>query len=62
MDNLKKWKPDPSKGEVFTPIELVNLILDEIPSDVWLNSKSNFLDPCMGTGTFLSEIVRKRLC
>jgi len=59
MDNLKKWKPDPSKGEVFTPIELVNLILDEIPSDVWLNSKSNFLDPCMGTGTFLSEIVRR---
>ena len=59
MDNLKKWKADPSKGEVFTPIELVNLILDKIPSDVWTNPKSTFLDPCMGTGTFLSEIVRR---
>lgn len=59
MDNLKKWKSDPSKGEVFTPIELVNLILDKIPSDVWTNPSSTFLDPCMGTGTFLSEIVRR---
>lgn len=59
MDNLKKWKADPSKGEVFTPIELVNLILDKIPSDVWTNPNSTFLDPCMGTGTFISEIVRR---
>lgn len=59
MDNLKKWKADPSKGEVFTPIELVNLILDKIPSDVWTNPSSTFLDPCMGTGTFLIGIVRR---
>lgn len=59
MKDLKKWKADPSKGEVFTPIELVNLILDKIPSDVWTNPNSTFLDPCMGTGVFLIEIVRR---
>jgi site-specific DNA-methyltransferase (adenine-specific) len=56
---LKRWSPDPSKGEVFTPIELVSEIIDEIPSNVWLNPKSLFLDPCMGKGTFLIEIVRR---
>jgi 16S rRNA G966 N2-methylase RsmD len=54
-----KWKSDPSKGEVFTPIELVNEMLDKIPEEVWTNTKSLFLDPCMGKGTFLIEIVRR---
>ena len=26
----KRWKDDPSKGEVFTPIELVQEMLDKI--------------------------------
>ncbi len=56
---LKRWSPDPSKGEVFTPIELVSEMMDEIPSHVWLDPKSLFLDPCMGKGTFLIEIVRR---
>jgi len=56
---LKKWNPDPSKGEVFTPIELVSEMVDEIPYHVWSNPKSLFLDPCMGKGTFLIEIVRR---
>ena len=56
---LKRWSPDPSKGEVFTPIELVSKIIDKIPLEVWNNPKSLFLDPCMGKGTFLIEIVRR---
>lgn len=59
MKDLKKWKADPSKGEVFTPDELVNSMLDKIPSEVWTNPNSTFLDPCMGTGVFLIEIVRR---
>lgn len=59
MHILKKWNPDPSKGEVFTPIELVSEMIDRIPSKVWNNPKSLFLDPCMGKGTFLIEIVRR---
>lgn len=59
FDKLKNWKADPSKGEVFTPIILVSKILDKIPDEVWRNPKSIFLDPCMGKGTFLIEIVRR---
>ena len=55
----KKWKSDPSKGEVFTPSELVREMLDKIPSDVWENPESKFLDPCMGKGTFIVEIVKR---
>jgi hypothetical protein len=55
----KKWKADPSKGEVFTPSELVREMLDKIPSNVWENSESKFLDPCMGKGTFIVEIVKR---
>lgn len=55
----KRWKPDPSKGEVFTPTELVNEMLDKIPLEVWKNPISIFLDPCMGKGTFLIEIVNR---
>ena len=55
----KRWKDDPSKGEVFTPIELVREMLDKIPLSVWENPDSLFLDPCMGKGTFLVEIINR---
>lgn len=57
MTQYLKWKADPSKGEVFTPIGLVKEMLDEIPEEIWRNPDSIFLDPCMGKGTFLIEIV-----
>lgn len=55
----KRWKDDPSKGEVFTPEELVKEMLDKIPTSVWENPASTFLDPCMGKGTFLIDILRR---
>jgi site-specific DNA-methyltransferase (adenine-specific) len=59
LDSFNKWKQNPSKGEVFTPKELVNEILDQIPVEVWKNSKSTFCDLSMGKGTFLVEIVKR---
>ena len=59
MTQYLKWKADSSKGEVFTPIGLVCKILDKIPEEVWRNPNAIFLDPCMGKGTFLLEIVRR---
>ena len=55
----KRWKDNPSKGEVFTPSKLVCEMLDKIPTSVWKNPNSMFLDPCMGKGTFLIEIVTR---
>lgn len=59
IEQHKRWKDDPSKGEVFTPIGLVKEMLDKIPTTVWENPSSTFLDPCMGKGTFLVEIVNR---
>ncbi len=39
-------------GEVFTPMELVNEMLDKLPKEVWTNEKLKWLDPCCGMGNF----------
>jgi len=39
-------------GEVFTPMKLVNEMLDKLPVDVWSNKKLKWLDPCCGMGNF----------
>ncbi len=42
------------------PIQpLVNLMLDQLPADVWTSSTTTFLDPAMGGGQFLVEIQRR---
>ncbi len=47
-------------GEDFTPIPLVNEMLDHLPAEVWTNPNKTFLDPSCGDGNFLVE-VKKRL-
>lgn len=59
IDTYTRWNQNPSKGEVFTPKELVNEMLDKIPFEVWENPKSTFCDLSMGKGTFLVEIVKR---
>jgi hypothetical protein len=39
-------------GEVFTPMILVNEMLDKIPIDVWKNKNLKWLDPATGMGNF----------
>ena len=46
-------------GEIMTPIELVEEMLDTLPYDVWLNPNLKWLDPCNGVGTFISVIVQR---
>lgn len=47
-------------GEVFTPIELIAEMLDNLPSSVWGNHEFKWLDPANGIGNF-PMIVYKRL-
>ena len=49
-----------STGEVFTPIELCNLMVNRIPLDVLKDSKSTFIDQSAGNGNFLIAL-RDRL-
>ena len=41
-----------STSEVFTPVELICLILEQIPEDVLKNPESKFLDNAAGCGNF----------
>ena len=40
------------RGEVFTPIKLVNEMLDTLPKEVWKNKDLKWLDPAAGIGNF----------
>ena len=41
-----------TRGEVFTPMGLVNEMLDKLPKDVWENKDLKWLDPAAGMGNF----------
>lgn len=48
-----------SSDEVFTPPNLVNEILDLLPTELWNTKDSKFLDPVCKTGVFLREIAKR---
>lgn len=48
-----------SNDEVFTPPELVNEILDQLPQSLWSDSAATFLDPVCKSGVFLREIAKR---
>lgn len=50
-------------GEVYTPIWVVNEMLDEIEKegDAFSNVGKTFLEPSCGTGNFVVEIYRRKL-
>lgn len=50
MTNSHKNKDE--FGEVFTPLELIDEILDNIPGHVWKNPDARWLDPAAGMGNF----------
>jgi methylase of polypeptide subunit release factors len=52
IDTEKKNK----LGEVFTPIDLINKVLDLLPANVWTNHNLRWLDPCAGSGNFLAIV------
>ena len=39
-------------GEVFTPMKLVEEMLDQLPKEVWTNKDLKWLDPASGMGNF----------
>ena len=54
---LRPKKTEKKKyGEVFTPLTLVDHMLDMLPKDVWTNPHLKWLDPCVGIGNFMVSI------
>lgn len=44
------------RAQIDTPLEIVNQLLDNLPSEIWKNKDITFLDPCVKTGRFLTQI------
>ena len=49
-----------STGEVFTPLELCELMVNRIPLDTLKDPESTFIDPAAGNGNFMIAL-RDRL-
>ena len=43
-------------GEVFTPMPLINEMLDKLPLEVWSNPNLKWFDPAAGMGNFMIAI------
>jgi hypothetical protein len=50
-----------STGEVFTPTELVQEMLNSLPNTIFTDPKKTFLDPSCGDGQFLGEVVIRKV-
>ena len=49
-----------STAEVFTPVALVNDMLDKLPADSWEEGKT-YCDPAAGNGAFLVEVYMRKV-
>jgi hypothetical protein len=58
--NRIRTKEKNELGEVFTPIGLINELLDALPKSVWTNPDLRWLDPVAGLGQF-SAVIYIRL-
>jgi len=56
-DCLKPKELEKKKfGEVFTPMPLINEMLDKLPIEVWENPELKWLDPANGMGNFMITV------
>lgn len=50
-----------STGEVFTPTELVQEVLDQLPQELFSDPSRTFCDPSCGDGQFLGEVIIRKM-
>lgn len=48
-------------GEVFTPLPLVDEILDKLPQELFTDPNKTFLDPAAGDGNFLVRVLQRKI-
>ena len=48
-------------GEIFTPIELVNEILDKHPKELFTDPNKTVIDPAVGDGQFLGQVLIRKV-
>ena len=60
-NQIKSKKRVKEFAEVYTNEREVKAMCDLIPSEIWENIESTFLEPACGTGNFLVEIYARKL-
>lgn len=48
-------------GEIFTPLPLIDEILDKLPSDQFTDPTKTFIDPAAGDGNFLVRVIARKI-
>lgn len=48
-------------GEIFTPLPLVDEILDKLPPDQFTDPTKTFVDPAAGDGNFLIRVIAYKI-
>jgi hypothetical protein len=66
QDKIEKYLPvrqekKNKNGEVFTPIRLIEEMLEKLPESVWTNPNLKWLDPANGIGNFPMVVYNKLL-
>lgn len=62
MTNINRTKDRIKQtGEVFTPLPLVDEILDKLPADLFTDPTKTFLDPACGDGNFLVRVLQRKI-
>lgn len=56
--NIRKTEKD-TYGEVFTPYEFIDEIMNNLSTNVWSDPDLCWLDPCAGTGNFMLVVYVK---
>ena len=64
QDKIEKYLPvredkKNKNGEVFTPISLIDEMMEKIPENVWTNPELKWLDPANGIGNFPMVVYSK---
>lgn len=52
-EDIKKY------GDLFTPMVLVDEMLDKLPKNIWNNPNLKWFDPCNGLGNFIISIIHR---
>ena len=67
LEEVRKERRKKKQGDVnasnefFTPSDLVKKMCDKIPEEDWADLTKTFLEPCLGNGNFIVEIISRKL-
>lgn len=59
---LNGLRPRDDNTNIYTPLHVVNQMLDILPKEIWKSKEIKFLDPVCKSGVFLREIAKRLIC